>query len=51
LDKGRFEEFKTNYYQLEGWDIKTGWPQKETLDSLGLSQVADSLRRDTKRGE
>jgi aldehyde:ferredoxin oxidoreductase len=45
LDKSKFEEFKTNYYRLEGWDIETGWPKKETLDSLGLSQVADALSR------
>jgi aldehyde:ferredoxin oxidoreductase len=50
LDKSKFEEFKTNFYRLEGWDIKTGCPNKETLDSLGLSEVADALSRETKQG-
>jgi aldehyde:ferredoxin oxidoreductase len=24
------------YYQLRGWDSKTGLPEKETLNKLGL---------------
>lgn len=51
LDKKKFEEFKTSYYQLEGWDIETGWPKKKTLDSLGLSHVAADLIADTKLGK
>jgi len=47
LDKNKFEEFKTRYYQLEGWDTKTGWPKKETLNSFGLSHVAEALVGDS----
>jgi aldehyde:ferredoxin oxidoreductase len=31
-----FEEAKTRYYQLRGWDEKTGWPTREKLGELGL---------------
>ena len=31
-----FEEAKTRYYQLRGWDEKTGWPTREKLQELGL---------------
>jgi aldehyde:ferredoxin oxidoreductase len=43
LDKDKFEEFKTKYYQLEGWDLETGRPKKQTLASLGLSRVAEAF--------
>lgn len=31
------------YYQMHGWDLKTSWPTREALNSLGLSNVADEL--------
>lgn len=31
------------YYDLHGWDRKTSWPKRETLDSLGLGDVASEL--------
>lgn len=31
------------YYTLHGWDLKTSWPYKETLDSLGLKDVSRKL--------
>ncbi len=43
LDKTRFDEWKTIYYKLEGWDPDTGWPRKNTLASLGLGHVNDEL--------
>lgn len=43
LDESKFEEWKTLFYKLEGWDEKTGWPTKKTLDELGLSEVASAL--------
>jgi len=39
----KFEDFKTKFYELEGWDVKTGWPTRETLESLDLDYVADEL--------
>jgi len=48
LDKTKFEEFKTRFYKLEGWDVRTGWPRRKTLESLGLKYVADELERNGK---
>jgi aldehyde:ferredoxin oxidoreductase len=50
LDKTKFEEFKTRFYNLEGWDARTGWPKRKTLESLDLKFVADELERNKKLG-
>jgi len=50
LDRARFEEWKTRYYELEGWDINSGWPTRSTLEELGLGKVADELQRKEKLG-
>ncbi len=44
VEKAGFEEFKTRYYQLEGWEPQTGYPTGKTLASLGLDFVADKLK-------
>ena len=31
------------YYRLMGWDIKTGKPLQETLERLGLNDVARDM--------
>jgi aldehyde:ferredoxin oxidoreductase len=51
LDRTQFEDFKTRYYELEGWDPATGWPTRSTLESLGLGYVADELEREGRLGE
>ena len=33
-----FEELREGYYQAMGWDPKTGWPTKETLEALGIRE-------------
>ena len=45
LDKAGVEQWKTNYYKFEGWDPDTGWPTRNTLEELGLKNVADTLER------
>ncbi len=50
LDKAKFEEFKTRFYNLEGWDTRSGWPKRRTLESLGLKFVADELEKNKKMG-
>jgi aldehyde:ferredoxin oxidoreductase len=50
LDRAGFEEFKTRFYELEGWDPETGWPKRSTLKSQGLGYVADELERHGKLG-
>lgn len=49
LDKNKMDEFKTIYYDLEGWDTQTGWPTRNTLEGCGLEYVADVLEKQGKR--
>ena len=50
MDKAKFDEWKTKFYTLEGWDTSTGWPTRSTLEELGLDQVADKLEANGKLG-
>ena len=50
LDRHRVEEFKTRFYELQGWDPTTGYPTRPTLESLGLGNVADELDKNGKLG-
>jgi aldehyde:ferredoxin oxidoreductase len=50
LDRTKFEGFKTTFYQLEGWDTRTGWPTKKTLEGLGLGSVAQELEQKKRIG-
>ena len=48
-DKG-VEQFKTHFYTLEGWDTTTGYPNRKTLEDLGMKNVADVLQAKGKLG-
>jgi len=50
LDKGKHDELKTIYYELEGWDTKTGRPTRKGLEDCGLKEVADVLESKGKLG-
>lgn len=50
LDREKFEDWKTRFYEFEGWDSATGWPKRQTLESLGLKNVADELDKNGKLG-
>ena len=50
LDKAGVEELKTHFYRLEGWDVKTGWPTRKTLEGLGMKKVADTLAAKARLG-
>ena len=50
VDKEKFDEWKTKFYTLEGWDTSSGWPTRSTLQGLGLEQVADELESKGKLG-
>jgi aldehyde:ferredoxin oxidoreductase len=39
MDKEKFEQMKDEYYEIRGWDKKTGIPTKEKLEELGLTDV------------
>ena len=38
-----FHKMMDVYYMQRGWDLKDGWPRKETLINLGLEDVAEEL--------
>ena len=48
VDRKEFEALKDRYYQLAGWDVKTGWPTRKKLEELDLKDVADKLLMDDK---
>ncbi len=50
VDKDRFEEFKTRFYTLQGWDTETEFPARSTLEDMGLGYVADELEAKGKLG-
>ena len=43
LDEKKFDEWKTLYYEFEGWDPQTGWPTRKALEFL--DEVIDQVRR------
>jgi aldehyde:ferredoxin oxidoreductase len=50
LDHDGVEHWKGLFYATEGWDTKTGNPRGDTLKKLGLSSIADILKRNGKLG-
>ena len=40
VDRTEFERLLTQYYNLVGWEPRTGIPTAETVAELGLSQYA-----------
>jgi aldehyde:ferredoxin oxidoreductase len=50
LDKKGVEQFKTNFYKLEGWNVENGWPTRKTLEGLNLRKVADLMESKRKLG-
>lgn len=45
LDREKWGRLLDRYYDIHGWDKKTGWPRKETLLKLGLEEIADKLAK------
>ena len=37
LIRKQWQEMLSDYYRLRGWDVETGNPTRQTLESLGLS--------------
>ena len=50
ISREGFETWKTHFYKLEGWDEKSGWPTRKTLEALSLGNVADELEKTNKLG-
>jgi aldehyde:ferredoxin oxidoreductase len=51
LEKQDFEKMLDEYYELHGWEKKTSFPREDTLKSLGLSRVAELLKKRGKLGK
>jgi aldehyde:ferredoxin oxidoreductase len=45
VERDKFEQIKTDFYKLRGWDTATGYPTKATLTDLGLEDVAADLEK------
>jgi aldehyde:ferredoxin oxidoreductase len=45
LKSSKFEQMKSKYYTLRGWDVATGIPTRETLEQTGLKDVAKDLEK------
>jgi aldehyde:ferredoxin oxidoreductase len=43
VSEAEYNHLVDNYYRLRGWDLKTGWPTRETYEKYGLPEVADEL--------
>ena len=50
LDRKKFDEFKTRFYRIQGWDTATGYPTRTALEPLGLGYVVDELEKNGKLG-
>jgi len=45
LDRRKFKEMLSEYYQLRGWDIDTGFPTAARLRELGLDDAISDLSK------
>lgn len=43
FDRQDFEKLKDEYYQLRGWDVKTGLPKAQTLKDLDMGDIGEDL--------
>jgi len=43
VDRAQFEGMKDEYYEIRGWDIRTGLQKRAGLEELGLGDVAAEL--------
>ena len=43
VERDKFEQMKTEYYGLRGWDTETGYPTKAKLQELKLDDIATDL--------
>ena len=43
VDREKFEDMKSEYYELRGWDVETGLPTRAKLEELDLRDVAADL--------
>ena len=46
LDRSDFENLKSEFYRIRGWDVPSGLQKRAKLEELGLSDVAQTLERE-----
>jgi aldehyde:ferredoxin oxidoreductase len=44
IERNDFEDLKSEYYGLRGWDVASGLPAEKKLRELGLADIAADLR-------
>jgi len=50
IKRSDFEDLKSEYYGLRGWDVESGLPKETKLKELGLADVAVDLKERTLLG-
>jgi aldehyde:ferredoxin oxidoreductase len=45
VERDKFEELKSEYYALRGWDVASGFQTRTKLQELGLTDIADDLMK------
>jgi aldehyde:ferredoxin oxidoreductase len=45
IETEKFEALLDEYYRLRGWDVESGVPLRDTLERLGIGEVAEELER------
>jgi len=43
VDPEQFRHLMDEFYDLRGWDRRTGWPTYDTLKQLGIEEIADGM--------
>ena len=44
IERDDFENLKSEYYELRGWDVASGLPTESTLRELELGDIAGDLK-------
>jgi aldehyde:ferredoxin oxidoreductase len=44
IDPDKYERMLEDYYRARGWDARSGIPTRETLETLGLDDIAGDLQ-------
>ena len=50
VDRQKFDLILDKYYGARGWNEKTGLQKRETLERLGLKDIAEDLARRKRLG-
>ena len=45
VERDKFENLKSEYYRLRGWDVATGFPTRARLENLGLQDITGDLEK------